>query len=72
MSLNNLEVEGLQWRKARRSIGNGACVEVAPAGRRVLVRDSQDRNGALIQYPECSWRAFVAGMKSGKPDRDRP
>lgn len=71
MSLDNLEVEGLQWRKARRSIGNGACIEVAPAGRQVLVRDSQDRNGTLIQYSECSWRAFVAGVKSGKPDRDR-
>ena len=30
MSLNNLEVSGLQWRKARRSVNNGACVEVAP------------------------------------------
>jgi hypothetical protein len=71
MSLNNLEVGGLQWRKARRSIGNGACVEVAPAGGQVLVRDSQDRNGALIQYPERSWRAFVANAKSGRRDRDR-
>jgi hypothetical protein len=71
MSFNNLEAGGLEWRKAKRSIGNGACVEVAPAGGQVHVRDSQDQNGAQIQYPERSWRAFVAGAKSGRPDRDR-
>ena len=31
MSQDELEVSDLQWRKARRSVGNGACVEVAPA-----------------------------------------
>ena len=42
VSLDNLEVSGLQWRKARRGIGNGACVEAAavPASGQVLIRDS--------------------------------
>lgn len=71
MFLSSMEVHDLRWRKARRSVGNGACVEVAPAGGHVLVRDSQDQNGPLIRYPEHSWLAFVAGAKSGCFDRGR-
>jgi hypothetical protein len=70
MSLSSVEIRDPHWRKARRSVGNGACVEVAPAGGHVLVRDSQDRNGPLIGYPERSWNAFVARAKAGGFDRD--
>ena len=35
MSLSNLELSDLKWRKARRSANNGACVEVAPANGQV-------------------------------------
>ncbi len=68
MSLDNLEVSGLQWRKARRSIGNGACVEAAavPASGRILIRDSMDRSGPVIRYTERSWRAFVASAKEDR------
>ena len=50
MSLNNLEVSGLQWRKARRSVNNGACVEVAPVSGQILIRDSTDRSGPVMRY----------------------
>ena len=68
MSLDNLEVSGLQWRTARRSIGNGACVEAAavPASGRILIRDSTDRNGPVIWYTEHSWRAFIGSAKEGR------
>jgi hypothetical protein len=42
--------DGLQWRKARRSVGNGACVEVARADGRVLVRDSRNQDGPVVPY----------------------
>jgi len=71
MSLSSLEVSGLQWRKARRSVNNGACVEVAPASRQILVRDSADRNGPVMQYSGHTWHIFVAGIKIGRFDPDR-
>jgi hypothetical protein len=68
VSLDNLEVNGLQWRKSRRSIGNGACVEAAavPASGQIGIRDSTDRNGPVIRYTERSWRTFVARAKEGR------
>ncbi len=71
MSLNNLKIGDLQWRKARRSANNGACVEVAPSNGQIYVRDSKDRNGHVMQYPERSWRTFVTGAKTGLFDLDR-
>ena len=32
----------LDWRKARRSANNGACVELASAAGQILIRDSKD------------------------------
>ncbi len=71
MSLSNLEASGLQWRKARRSVNNGACVEAAPVGEHILIRDSTDRNGPVIRYSGRSWSRFVAGAKTGRFDLDR-
>jgi hypothetical protein len=70
MSLSNLEVSGLSWRKARRSVNNGSCVEVAPAGGQILIRDSTDRNGPVMRYTGRSWYMFVAGAKAGRFDPD--
>lgn len=64
MSLTNTEVYDLQWRKARRSVGNGACVEVAPVDGQLAVRDSMNPSGSRLQYPARSWQAFVAAIKS--------
>jgi hypothetical protein len=58
------------WRKARRSIANGECVEVAPvadAGN-VAVRDSTDPDGPILQYSVVSWRTFLTTAKSGTFD----
>ncbi len=70
MSLSNLEVSGLQWRKARRSVNNGACVEAAPVGGQILIRDSTDRDGPVIIYSGRSWHVFVASAKAGRFDPD--
>ena len=63
MSLTDTEVHDLQWRKARRSVGNGACVEVAPVDGRVAVRDSMNPGGSRLQYSAQSWRAFIVAVK---------
>ena len=56
------------WRKARRSISNGDCVEVATARQEILVRDSKNPNGGILGYPAGSWRAFLASAKRGDFD----
>lgn len=56
------------WRKARRSISNGDCVEVATARHEILVRDSKNPNGGTLGYPAGSWRAFLASAKRGDFD----
>ncbi len=55
----------LAWRKAKRSIGNGACVEVAPAGNGFAVRDSKDPLGPILMYDAQSWQRFVEAAKNG-------
>ena len=61
----------LEWRKARHSANNGACVELAPAAGQILIRDSKDQNGPVIAYCQSSWRLFVGSAKTGHFDPER-
>lgn len=52
------------WRTSRHSAG-GACVEVAPGPRGVLVRDSKDRGlGPILQLDHAAWRELLAAAAS--------
>lgn len=62
---------GLNWRKAMHSISNGACVEVADTGARVLVRDSVNPSGVKIAYAPDTWKGFVDSAKTGRFDSAR-
>ncbi len=68
MSTNNPDTADLLWRKARRSANNGACVELASADGRVLVRDSRDEDGPVMGYPGPAWRVFVGAAKTAHFD----
>lgn len=59
------------WRKASRSVNNGACVELASAGARVLVRDSTNQGGTVLAYSASDWRAFLDAAKVGNFDMPR-
>jgi hypothetical protein len=53
----------LSWRKSSYSgNGGGNCVEVAAHGQ-ILVRDSQDRAGAVLRFPPTAWRRFADRVK---------
>jgi hypothetical protein len=56
------------WRKAMRSMNNGACVEVASAVDTVAVRDSQDLRGPVVRYTSTAWRSFVGDARTGRFD----
>ena len=53
-------MDGLIWRTASYSgSGGGNCVEVADTARVVLVRDTKDRGGAVIEFSVDAWRVFM-------------
>lgn len=59
----------MNWRKARKSASNGACVEVAhTADGRICVRDSKDPSGPVLAFTMVEWAAFVVGVKNGEFD----
>jgi Domain of unknown function (DUF397) len=62
------ENERLNWRKARRSMNNGNCTEVATTAGMVAVRDSKDPQGPILVYPADSWVSFVTAAGNGKFD----
>lgn len=68
MSVAKVERGSLDWRKARRSMGAGDCVEVSPAGGKIFVRDSKNPGGAILGYPAAAWRSFLADAKQGYLD----
>ena len=67
----DVEVLVANWRKASRSIGNGACVEAASAAGRVLIRDSVNPSGAVIAYAPEAWQGFIDSAKTGGFDSFR-
>ncbi|MFI6609290.1 DUF397 domain-containing protein [Streptomyces sp. NPDC050507] len=56
------------WRKSSFSGGDNNCVEVAPAGVGVYLRDSKDPHGPAHQFSGAEWGAFLAGVKAGEFD----
>lgn len=51
------------WRKSSYSGDNGGeCVEVAAAGA-VQVRDTTDRSGPVLLFPDSAWRTFTETFK---------
>ena len=68
MSLSQEELLSLNWRKAKRSMSNGNCAEIALAAGAVAMRDSKDPKGPVLRYPEGAWRSFTTDARAGKFD----
>jgi hypothetical protein len=58
-------VEVATWRKASYSGNNGtSCVEAGVAARgRVLVRDTTNRDGIVLDIPAEAWDRFTATLR---------
>jgi hypothetical protein len=56
--------DGLTWFKSSHSSANGQCVECAllPDGG-MVVRDTEDRGGAVLAFSAEAWRKFAAEQK---------
>jgi hypothetical protein len=58
------------WRKSSHSSGSGNCVEVGQAPARVIaIRDTTDRDGAMLAVPPAAWHAFTTAIRHGRAVR---
>lgn len=62
------DLTAADWRKARRSQEQGACVEVAPLTDAIAVRDSTNPTGPALAFPRDAWRLFAGSVKDGRHD----
>ncbi len=69
------------WRKSTHSVGDGACVEFrrsshcptneancvecGDTGHSVLVRDSKDPEGGILEFSPAAWDGFLTRIKMG-------
>jgi hypothetical protein len=60
----DLDLSRAEWRKSSYSGNSGNCVEVADLGQAVAVRDSKDREEAVLMFPADEWRAFINRLNS--------
>jgi Domain of unknown function (DUF397) len=58
----------LSWIKARASVGNNACVELAEHDGMIVLRNSRDPD-ILLTFTRDEMRAFVRGVAAGEFDR---
>ena len=56
----------MSWRKSSYSGNNGGnCVEAGSLPGVVMVRDTMNRDGAVIEFSADTWRTFAATVKNG-------
>jgi Domain of unknown function (DUF397) len=59
------------WRKAS-WCASRECVEVAGRDGVILVRDSAQPRGAVLECTATEWRSLIAVIKAGSSDGCRP
>ena len=62
-------IEGVEWKKSRRSNPGGNCVELAALpGGGFAVRNSRHPEGPALVYTREEIEAFIGGAKDGEFD----
>jgi predicted secreted Zn-dependent protease len=59
--------EDLDWRTSSFT-SNGNCVEIAAFGESLLVRNSNNRGGPVVQFTSIEWEQFIKGVYAGEFD----
>ena len=62
------DVFGAGWRKSRRSMNGGNCVEVSSTYLCIHVRDSTKPDDLTMAFAPRAWRAFIGMLKDDGPD----
>jgi hypothetical protein len=57
----------LHWIKGSRSVGTGACLELASAGEMIALRNSRDP-GNVLYYTKAEIAAFIDAARVGEFD----
>ena len=57
----------LEWTKASKSMGSGACVELARMGNLIAMRDSKNP-GSVLYFTRPEVAAFLDGVKNDEFD----
>lgn len=60
--------EAAGWRKSSFSDAQNNCVETARIGEVTGVRDSKDRDGAVLIFGQRAWTGFLAAVRAGRFD----
>ncbi len=63
MTANDLDLSRAAWRKSTYSNNGGNCVEIAPAGGMIAVRDSTAPHGLALAFTAQQWNAFTSTIK---------
>lgn len=59
----NMDPSAIMWRKSSFS-ATGNCIEVAVQDESVvLIRDSKNRNGAILSVSSSAWREFIQAVR---------
>jgi hypothetical protein len=59
-----MEVIDQRWRKSSYSGNGGAdCVEAGNADGTIVVRDTKNRERAMLRFPAETWRRFAEQVK---------
>lgn len=48
--------------------GDGNCVEIKRMENKILIRDSKQQDGDILEFTKSEWSAFIAGVKDKEFD----
>jgi hypothetical protein len=54
----------LNWRTSKASGGSGECVEIACDDQSVLIRDSRNRSGSVLEFSPGQWSSFIRRIRA--------
>lgn len=53
----------LSWRTSNASADGNACIEIASEGESLLVRDSRNPLGTILEFPPSQWTSFLRRVR---------